>query len=453
MRSFSRRSLLLSTALTVGIAMLSPASADETTGSVYGRITTSGGVGTANASVTLLLPNGVGRDEGVTGFDGFYRFPGVRPGRYKLMITYEGTTRYAHERPGLDHDGTFTVQSGRRTRIDERMSGSGALDVKIIDALNGEPVATACAAVALDGMENCDPDHGRFRFTGLARRADYVVDVRARDGLHMPGHARGIAVEPGHTTEVTIRLDPAAVIATTVLDRGSHRPVPWACVLALPETFQIVRSSGCGDTATAGRSDVDGAVRIGPISAGTRRLFVDPQDGEHGVQWVGRRGGTGVQRDALRIDVVAGRVAEAPPILLDPYGSLSGSFTDPSGRSLRDGTAFCATVMPQPAHGLPPGSTCGTSNGTFTITGLGPYRWPVGFSDPWNSGFGVQWPGGSSRESAPTYQVTAGTVTDIGSHRLARGRAVHRINDESQWFVHHRAKSPVLPGPGSPAAK
>jgi hypothetical protein len=424
MRSLYRRSLLLPTALAVGLVTLSPASADGTTGSISGRITRSDGAPAAWAQVTLRFPSGAGYYEGLAEPDGTFRFDDVRPGTYTMQVVYDGVTQYAHQRLTSGQGDAFTVEGGRNTTVDERMFEPGAIDVKVVDAESGDPVETACATVAFHGAEHCAAEDGVFRFTGLGAGSDHAVDVRSQDGLHMPGHTDHIAVELGRTTEVTVRVDPAAVITTRVLDRVSHSPVPWACVFALPEYFRGIQSGDCAEAMTAQESDVDGTVRIGEIPAGVRRLFVDPQDGDHGVQWVGKKGGTGGQDDALKIDAVAGHVTAVPPILLDPYGSLSGTFTDPSGAPLPAGTSFCATVMPQPEQGLPPGASCGGSDGTFTITGLGPYRWPVGFSDPWTWAYGVQWPGGADRRSAPTHQVRAGTVSEAGTARLTVGRTL-----------------------------
>jgi hypothetical protein len=437
--SIYRRLLLLPAVLAIVGAMVAPAYADETTGVVSGRITTSTGDPARWPQVMLLTRDGTGYREKLGEPDGTYEFADVRPGEYKLEVRYDGVRQFAHRKVEPAQADLFTVEAGKNTVIDEQMFEPGAIEVKVVDAKSGGPVETACVTLWYEAPETCTPENGVFRFTGLGRKSDYAIDVRAADGLHMPGQARNVAVELGETTRVTIELDPAAVITTKVLDRASGEPVEWACVAALPRYFQGIHNGYCPESTTepTAESDGEGMVRIGEIPPGERRLFVTPHDGVHGIQWVGENGGTGSQYTALKIDAVAGKVSEVGPIRLDPAGSLSGRFVDASGGPL-ESTSFCATAMPQPEQGLAPGSNCGSSDGTFTIPNLGPYEWPVGFSDPWGSTYGIQWPGGTlDRKSADTHQVTSGTTRDIGTMEIEKGHMLSgqiRQPNEQPWL-------------------
>jgi Carboxypeptidase regulatory-like domain len=429
MRSLCRRLLLLPAALAVIAATVSPAAADEATGSLSVHVTTSTGAPARFAFLLLHSSDGVGHAEQFTEPDGTYRFDDLNPGDYKLSLEYGGVKQYAHQKLDLDSADTFTVRAGEDTEVDEQMLAPGSIDVKVVDARDGAPVDTACVSVAFQGSENCSPDGGVYHFTELGQASDYAIDAHAQNGLHMPAHVAGVAVELGKTTQVTVKLDPAAVISTTVLDRASRQPVPYACVNALTLYFQGIESGSCGTypgqaTNRVAESAADGTVRIGEIPAGTRYLFVEPPDSDHGIQWVGAHGGVGSQYDALKIDAVPGKVSELSPILLDPPGSLSGTFVDASGGPLET-TSMCASVLPQPSSGLAPLTSCGGA-GAFSIPGLGPYRWPVGFGDPWGSVYGKQWPGSArlDRKSAPTYKVTSGTTTDIGTKKIKKG---HRL--------------------------
>jgi hypothetical protein len=295
----------------------------------------------------LLTRDGTGYRENLGGPDGTYEFADIRPREYKLEIRHDGVRQSAHRKLESAQADLFTVGAEKNTVIDEQMFEPGAM--KAVDAKSGAPVETACVTLWYEAPETCTPENGVFRFTGLGRKSDYAIDVRAADGLHMPGQARNVAVEIGETTRVTIELDSAAVITTKVLDRASGEPVAWACVAALPRYFQGIDSGYCPESTTepTAESDGEGMVRIGEIPPGERRLFVMPHDGVHGIQWVGRNGGTGSQYRALKIDAVAGKVSEVSPIRLDPAGSLSGRFVDASGGPL-ESTSFCAIAMPQP---------------------------------------------------------------------------------------------------------
>jgi hypothetical protein len=416
--------------LAIVLATISSASADDTGGSLSVRVTTSDGAPAGSAYLMLLSSGGIGQSERFTEPDGTYRFEDVRAGDYKLSLNYDGTTQYAHQKLDFASADTFTVKDGEDTQVDEQMLAPGGIDVKVVDAGEGGPVDTACVSVAYHGLENCAPDGGVYHFTKLGRGSDYMINVRAQDGLHMPGHVTDVAVELGRTTQVTVKLDPAAVITAKVLDRASRLPVANACVTAFTRYIQGIATGDCtsGQDHTANPvavSDDEGTIRIGEIPAGERTLFAEPPYGDdYGIEWVGAHGGTGSQYDALKINARPGKVSRLSPILMDPPGSLSGTFVDASGGPLET-TSMCANVLPQPYSGLPPRSSCSSLNGTFTISGLGPYKWPVGFSDPWGSTYGVQWPGGKlDRESAPTYKVTSGTTTDIGTKKVKKGHAL-----------------------------
>ncbi|HEX6472186.1 MAG TPA: carboxypeptidase-like regulatory domain-containing protein [Streptosporangiaceae bacterium] len=421
---YKRFLLALLAALSLTVAAGRPALAADAVGTISGHITTSRGDPAASAHVVLFHPSGIASFEKLAQRDGTFQFDNVGAGDYKLSVEYDGVHQFAHRKLTFAEGDTFTVQAGTNTVIDEQMFAPGAIEVKVVDAGDGNPVESACVTL-LNGLENCSPQDGVFRFEGLGQRPDYVISARAADGLHMPREIRDVAVELGKTTEITIALDPAAVITTRVLDRASGAPVPFICVAALSKYFGATQDGFCPEITKdpAGESAEDGTVRIGEIPVGRRRLFVVPQDGVHGIQWLGKDGGTGSQYRALNIKVIPGHVSTVGPILLDPPGSLSGTFVDATGGPLE--TNFvCATAMPVDL-GIPVGANCNVTGGSFVIPGLGPYRWPVGFFSD-GSTYGTQWPGSAKldRRSAPTFKVEAGTTTDVGTLKLQKGRRV-----------------------------
>jgi hypothetical protein len=131
----------------------------------------------------------------------------------------------------------------------------------------------------------------------------------------------------------------------------------------------------------------------------------------HGAQWVGAGGGTGDLEAARVFDARPGETVEVT-VRLDPAGSITGVVRD---QTTHAPVPLCASVLPASAeHGVDgAGVGCTDADGRYTITGLGPYAWPVEFPD-----YGLpdsapahawQWSGGGvNRHAATKVTVEAG---------------------------------------------
>jgi hypothetical protein len=193
------------------------------------------------------------------------------------------------------------------------------------------------------------------------------------DELHHSEMVRDVAVTANATARTTVKVRPAAVITTTVVDAATGEPVANTCVQAF-----TLRFGGTGDS-TGWCSDEQGKVRVGPIDGSKYTLFALPQDGVHGAQWVGANGGTGSQYKARLVDAKVGQVTEVPSIKLDKAGSVTGVITDEATGAPLPGT--CAAFLPFAASPAGNGvfGSCTDPNGRYTISNLGPYDWPIEF--------------------------------------------------------------------------
>jgi hypothetical protein len=225
------------------------------------------------------------------------------------------------------------------------------------------------------------------------------------------------------TTTIEVGLKPTAAITAKVVDRQSCEPVYWACVMALPKRF-----GGIGQDDCKYKTDGNGDVIIGELPAATYSLLVVPQLSDHGIQWVGQGGGTGSQYEALQLEMEVGKATQVDPIRLDPPGTLSGVVRDAANGQP---TTACASVLPvkPSAHDSRLGGFgCTDGNGRHEISDLGPYKWPVLFTNNGTGGnVAWQWSGGvADRLDAKRYAVQSGMVTTADARLMPAGALAGR---------------------------
>ena len=190
------------------------------------------------------------------------------------------------------------------------------------------------------------------------------------------------------------------------------------CVVAVSpggERHQPVR--GC--------SDGTGKVRLGRLDNAAYTLMARPTDGVHGMQWVGPSGGTGSQYLARQVTPAPGQVTAVPPIQLDRAGTIAGLVTDAAtGKGVN---LECVDVTPVGGDPTFDGVCQGALSdaaGHYTLTGVGPYAWPVEFSSVEGNGYAWQWSGGvASRKQATLVPVGAGRTATVNA-KLSRGTTV-----------------------------
>jgi hypothetical protein len=139
-------------------------------------------------------------------------------------------------------------------------------------------------------------------------------------------------------------------------------------------------------------SDETGAVANTFVRPGSYKAFVWAFDGAHGHQWMGLFGGVGQFENARTITVAAGQTLALPQIRLDAAGgAVTGTVIDEdTGAPLTFGWVALTTFN----SGQGPGQgVVEISNGSYTMTGLGPYRWNLHFG---SGGYASEWSGDSA---------------------------------------------------------
>ncbi|WP_345432587.1 hypothetical protein [Actinoallomurus vinaceus] len=387
------------------LALASPAKAD-TTGTIVVSVNNSSGAPDQDPQVDLLFPNGVGYASS-SALGGTHTFTGVTPGSYVLRVS-DGdgrVTQFYHQKLTLQQADQISVAAGQTTTINETMLAGGVIQAHLTDSTTGAPVNNVCATLNNDSATQvCGLTNGLVQFTDLGQGTD-SIQITPTDGLHMPYSINDIAVQLGQTTSLNAKIDPAAAVTGTVVDRATGQPVDLACVSIVNRQLPVFGSDCESDEPTSMYSGTingtpSGSVQLGQIPAGTYSLFVDPLFLGYGIQWVGANGGTGSQYTALQIHAEPGTVTNIGKILLDRPGSLSGVVH--AGDASTPPPANQTSVSTFPLD-----SATVSADGTYTLSGLGPYAWPVKITD--GSGtYASVWAGGSDRKSAELYPVTAG---------------------------------------------
>ncbi|MGC4868899.1 carboxypeptidase-like regulatory domain-containing protein [Micromonospora sp. DT53] len=197
-------------------------------------------------------------------------------------------------------------------------------------------------------------------------------------------------------------------VRTVVRDAATGAPVPRACAALVPVDAAALSAVGIGedqDGRYGGCADEQGVLVTGDVAPGTYRLLVRPYDTTtHGLQWVGRHGGTGERERAQVIRVRPGVVTSAPTIRLDPPGTVVGVVTNAAtGAPIPRARVMVVPYVPHPKYDDHGPTT--DEEGRYTITGLGPYHWPVQFAA---DGLATVWSGGvGGRQQARPVRVRA----------------------------------------------
>ncbi|MEU1843963.1 carboxypeptidase-like regulatory domain-containing protein [Micromonospora sediminicola] len=368
---------------------------DETvlpTGSLTGRFTTAAGEPLASAQVAVNTANMYGGVDTQTGADGTFTVPALLAGSYKVRFEAGDRTQYYRGKLDYTDANLVVVRGGQRTRITDALVGTGSVRIRAVDSVSGAPVTDFC----VNSDETCSGGTGVVTLTGLPQ-GRHDLYLHSPDSLHFTRQLTGVKVVAGQTTEVAPKMRPGAAISTTIVDRATGRPVADVCLDAfLPKQAKLVDGHGnCSDQA--------GRIRVGPLAAGTYRLFADPGQTAYGRQWVGAEGGTGDERQAATVAATVGTVAAGPQVRLDPAGRITGTVTD-AATGKPANSVDVSVLTGHPGVGVNDATT--DEQGRYTLGRLGPYDWPVVFSA---HPYAPHWSGDAvSRYTATPVTVTAG---------------------------------------------
>ncbi|WP_433554365.1 carboxypeptidase regulatory-like domain-containing protein [Micromonospora zamorensis] len=197
-------------------------------------------------------------------------------------------------------------------------------------------------------------------------------------------------------------------VRTVVRDAATGAPVSRACAALVPVDAAALAAVTLGEDQLGrygGCADEQGVLVAADVAPGTYRLLVRPYDTTaHGWQWVGRHGGTGDRERAREVRVRAGAVTTLSDVRLDPPGTVVGVVTDAAtGAPVPRARVMVVPYVPHPKYGDHGPTT--DEYGRYTVTGLGPYDWPVQFAA---AGLATVWSGGvGSRQQARPVRVRA----------------------------------------------
>ncbi|GIJ50703.1 hypothetical protein Val02_75890 [Virgisporangium aliadipatigenens] len=335
---------------------------------------------------------------GRSGNDGVVRAR-VYAGTYTARFLEPGTGRVQYVPGSRTEAGAqpFSVAPDSVTELTERRIGAGSLRVTARDRDTGAAVPDFCAS-ADGGRDECSNGGGVVLLTGVIAGS---VGVSVRGAAGAPyGYADTTAtVVAGATVDIDVPLPGVGTVTTVVRAADTGVPLRGACVALLEKgSFSSYREN------FAHCSDNSGAVTIPQREAGDYIMFVKGV-GDYGAQIVGTSGGTGDERQARVVTVAGGQVTVVPDVRLDVAGAIVGTVTDEAGAPVANGK-----VSLTPWHSGGDNQSGFTvradADGRYTMSGLGPYAWPLLFS------FGAkphQWSGGTGdRYAAEAVAVTSG---------------------------------------------
>lgn len=293
-------------------------------------------------------------------------------------------------------------------------SGTGTLVVHAVDATFGGDIPEFCATLTGSAglFSQCTFD-GEIQFALPA--GDYSMDVAADQTQYLGLTDVHIHVVDNQTQEFTAGMVDVAVIDMQVEDRATGEVAPFVCVSARLRTiggFNAWTESSCGDEF--------GTVQLAHLPAGTYDLFVKPDDGVHGMQWIGPSGGVGRENLAASFTIAAGQTLWTPPVRLDKAGSIAGVVTDQvTGQAIADAAV---SVLPTSRNstGGTPDSVPVDATGHYLLSGLGPYTWPVetvSSTHAWQFGTGST----HNRFSASTIKVTVNSTATFNPTMVSGG--------------------------------
>ncbi|MEU7803039.1 carboxypeptidase regulatory-like domain-containing protein [Micromonospora arborensis] len=359
-------------------------------GGLSGRFTTAAGAPLVDAQVIISGSTGATGEYTQTDANGEFSVQ-LLPDSYIVGLFAGDRQQYYRGKLNSEEADHVEVRGGQQTRITDSLLGTGSVTVQAVDSVTGAPIADFCA------QSECSNGTGTVTITDLPQ-GSHTIYLDTADRLHFNREVTGVRVKANRDTKLTVKLRPGAVISTTIVDRQSGAPVADICL----DTFlpkQASLQDGYGDC-----SDRNGRIQVGPLTAGSYKLFAVPRNDTYGRQWVGANGGTGDEREALAVTATVGQVVTGPQVRLDRAGTVTGTVTDPTGKPMPNAGVSVLTGHP----GVGAEDALSDEHGVYTLKRLGPYAWPVVV---WAYPYASVWSGDkTSRFTATPVTVTAGAA-------------------------------------------
>ncbi|MEV6633269.1 carboxypeptidase-like regulatory domain-containing protein [Actinoplanes sp. NPDC051470] len=373
---------------------------------LHGRLTLPDGTPAPGVSVRAAsVPPGYSYGATTTG-DGTWTIDNIRPENYVVSFATGGNTQWAYGQATAADAEVFPLASGRDTAVDDTWRTGSTLRVTAVDAVTGDPAASFCATFEDRPGRHCT-DTETLIVPGLAAGADTLSVTPTNKSDYLPGTPVPVTIGSGDTA-VTVPLDQGGRVGVQIAERAGGAPAwDFCAVLVAPGdgTPDLGSHNNC--------THKNGKITTYAVPAGTYQVFVhSTRTSRLGAQWVGAAGGTGDQKEAVKIKVKTGKTTRLPQVLLDPGQPISGTVRDAAGApvagvNVSRGAWPLGTAPPYPQT---------DANGRYTMSGFGPYEWPLLFT-PKDGTPPRQWSGGTgNRFQAAT--VVPGGVFD---YTLAAG--------------------------------
>jgi hypothetical protein len=392
---------------------------------------TQGGEPVPDVFVELYDVDHVRYDSTVTDATGAFSFNPQYATDYKIVFWVAIGQVWFENKASFEVADVITAVYGQEVVADMDLPAAGSLSVTATDSVTAQPISEFCAeAFGAASASGCTTD-GTALLTGLWP-GDYRVDAYTQDGLHDTGYAQATVLS-GQTTVVAIQLTPVAAISAVVRDASTKEVLRDVCL--------GVRADGPGGLApiTGPCTDQDGRILRAGLPGGTYRLFVQAFDDVHGSQWVGPDGGAGSRFDAQAVTLATGQLTTVPDIYLDRAGTVSGSVTDSAGRPVENVCVYPYAIGA--GSGPESGPNCTDASGHYTVTNLGPYKWPLEFVD-YYGGHAWQWSGGAADQlDASTVNVRVGKMSTVNAQLAAPAHVAGTVHgdraDQTSIFAYN----------------
>lgn len=404
-------------------------------GSITGRITDDNGDPLSDTIVVATRLNDVnGWNIARTAADGSYAIHNLWEGDYRVYYYSFESLAKGRERQWYPRsrtvEGAQTVRVNplAATRIDDRFLPTVSLSVTAIDTATGKPLTGGfCAYVyinmgrSVDGIQSCGGWDGTVVFPEVPVGLHAVRVVPPSVAPNYPVQAKTwVDIKPGGS-QISMDISRMGAVSGDVVD-PQGKPVPACMTFVRPEWHGMVTNAyGSRSCAT------DGRFGYVPQAPGPVQLWVEPTDGVHGAQWVTIGGaGTGDQRKALRVEIGSNGHATLGKITVGLAASVTGTVRTDTGQPLKD---ICVYPFAVAADHTSP--HCSGADGKYTVTGLGPFVWPLEYVD-WSGQHAWRWSGGASnRFGATAITLAAGAVgrSDVALERTSMATALFAGDD------------------------
>ena len=356
---------------------------------VRGRLTTPDGAPLSKIFVEIKAVAGGYSYAEVTDSNGEWAADGITPEEYR--ISFRNTdAKLTQTAPG-----TYHLAANTTTTVDETWTLGNTLRI----------TAPAGFCATVNTWTGYCTDSDTLSIVGVPTGPATVVVHPDNGSNYLPSGRIPVTVADGGITPLTVSsLEEGGRISVTIVDRiNGAGQKQWCLVLAVPgEGFPSMESDiGC--------THKTGKFTTYAMRPGTFQMFVYSTNSLGlGAQWVGENGGSGNQKDAVKIKVKVGKVTRPPTILLDRGGTVAGTVRDAAGAPMAK-----VNVSPDAwsLAGPPPSSESFTSGSYRIYLDLGPYDWPL-FLTPKDGAAPRQLLGnGGNRFQAPTVKVRPDRVT------------------------------------------